>query len=51
MKNHRIPINDLYHIALPLIATQQSGDGCHFREPANEVLGRTVADVIQAYLK
>lgn len=51
MKNHRIPINNLYQIALPLIATQQSGDGCHFREPANEALGRAVANIIKSYLK
>lgn len=51
MKNHRIPTNDLYRIALPLIATQQSGDGCHFREPANEALGRAVANAIKSCLQ
>jgi len=51
MKNHRIPTNNLYRIALPLIATQQSGDGCHFREPANEALGRAVANAIKSCLQ
>jgi hypothetical protein len=47
MKQMNIPINDLYSVAQPLTATLQTGDGCHFRDEAYDILGKAVAEAIE----
>jgi len=46
MKEHGIPINDLYTFTLSETKTWQHGDGCHFLPLGNQNLGEKVGNLI-----
>ncbi len=46
MKRHGIPIDDLYAVVKPTLATIQGPDGCHYRPAGYKILGQAVAKCI-----
>jgi acyl-CoA thioesterase-1 len=50
MKQHKIPIDDLYAYVLPNAKAWQNTDGCHFGVPGNEQIAKKVAESIQQAL-
>lgn len=46
MKRHGIPVDDLYAVVKPTLATIQVPDGCHYRPAGYKILGQAVAECI-----
>lgn len=51
MDEHKIPIDDLYALALPQLDALQQPKNVHFAKEGNEALGAKVTEAIQAALK
>lgn len=50
MKRYGIPVDDLYAVVKPTLATIQGPDGCHYRPAGYKFLGQAVAECIREQL-